>query len=138
MDTIKEYRYLLHPRLKLLVTSREHGIPPTFRNVCHYMTLNIGDFVISKLSWKDASLISRRRPSWCPSWSGKLIITLLEDRSSGLFVYCHTIFGARFFERTARSYPSRKKATRSMDFISIFCQIYRSNTPVTRNSLAMC
>jgi hypothetical protein len=44
LDTITKWSRL-HPRFKLLITSRVQGIPLSFRNICHHIALETGDLV---------------------------------------------------------------------------------------------
>src|ERR1700687_5440096 len=44
MDSLTKWSRL-HPCFKLLVTSRDHGITPEFRAVCHHVALETGDLV---------------------------------------------------------------------------------------------
>jgi len=103
MNTVTDWSHL-HPSFKLLVTSRDHRITPSFRAVCHHVALETGDLVTSE-GKSDIKLFFERRfaeiadlyPSLPPSWPGTRVLKQLTDRAAGLFIWADTVI--RFLEQ---------------------------------------
>ena len=102
MDTITKWLHL-HPMFKLVITSRDQGLSPAFRNACHRIILETGDLV-SDQSNLDIHLFFEKRlahiasqyPS-LQSWPGEPIIKQLTACAAGLFIWAETV--ARFLEQ---------------------------------------
>ena len=97
MDTLTKWSSL-HPCFKLLVTSRDHGITPAFRTVCHHVALETGDLVTDESTHDIQSFFEQRFaeitstcPSLPPSWPGKSVIKRLTSHAAGLFIWADTV-----------------------------------------------
>ena len=94
----------LHPSIKLVVTSRDERIPPSFASVCDHIVLETGDLVSSEenddiqtfMECRFAQ-IAPRYPSLPPSWPGHPIIKQLTEWAAGLFIWADTTI--RYIER---------------------------------------
>jgi hypothetical protein len=96
MDTIMKWSRLHRP-LKLLITSRDRGITPSFRDVCHCIPLDTGDLVsresnadIQTFFEQSFAEIATKYPS-LRSWPGPSVVKQLTDRAAGLFIWADTI-----------------------------------------------
>jgi hypothetical protein len=95
METITQWS-LLHPSLKFIITSRDHNITPSFRQVSHRISLNS----VESAGWEKIDIriffeqrfaeISSKYPS-LHSWPGTAIIKQLVDRAAGLFIWANTV-----------------------------------------------
>jgi NACHT domain len=87
----------LHPSVKLVVTSRDERIPPSFVNVCDHIVLETGDLVSSEenddiqtfMEYHFAQITSRY-PSLPPTWPGHSTIKRLTECAAGLFIWADT------------------------------------------------
>ena len=104
MDTLTKWSRL-HPCFKLLVTSRDHGITPAFRAVCHHVVLETGDLVTDESTHDIQSFFEQRFARnriplvrrCAPSWPGMSVIKRLTDRAAGLFIWADTV--VRFLDQ---------------------------------------
>lgn len=97
MDTVMKWSRL-RPVFKLLITSRDQGIPLAFRNLCYHIPLETGSFVSPETNRDIQSFFNQRfaeiaseHPSLPLSWPGEPIITRLTDRAAGLFIWAETV-----------------------------------------------
>ena len=97
MDSLTKWSRL-HPCFKLLVTSRDHGITPAFRAVCHHVALETGDLVTDESTHDIQSFFEQRFaeiastcPSLPPSWPGESVIKRLTSHAAGLFIWADTV-----------------------------------------------
>ena len=105
----------LHPSIKLVVTSRDERIPPSFVNVCDHIVLKTGDLVSSEenddiktfMERRFADDIAPRYPSLRPTWPGHSTIMRLTECAAGLFIWADT----------ALKYIEQGIATERLDFI---------------------
>lgn len=102
MDSITKWSSL-HPMFKLIITSRDQGIPPALQNACHRIILETGDLVgaqsnldIQCFFEQRFAHIASRYPS-LQSWPGESIVKQLTDIAAGLFIWAETV--ARFLEQ---------------------------------------
>ena len=83
--------------LKLVVTSRDHKIPKSFRDVCRCIVLTTGH-VAEPEAINDVGVFLRTRFATIaensllpPNWPGEFIIEHLIRRAAGLFVWADTL-----------------------------------------------
>ena len=102
LDTLAKW-FHFHPMFKLVITSRDQGIPPAFRNACRHIILETGDLVsaqsnldIQRFFEQRLTQIASPYPS-LSSWPGELTINLLTILAAGLFIWAETV--ARFLEQ---------------------------------------
>jgi hypothetical protein len=96
LDTLT-YWSRLHPSIKLVVTSRDERIPPSFARVCDHIVLGTGDLVSSEenddiqkfMECRFAQIATRYR-SLPPNWPGQSIIKRLTECAAGLFIWADT------------------------------------------------
>jgi hypothetical protein len=103
MDTIIKWSRL-PPAFKLLITSRDQGIPPAFRKACYHIALETGYLVSAETNLDIQSFFEQRfavfpssYESLPLSWPEKPIIKRLTDRAAGLFIWAETVM--RFLEQ---------------------------------------
>jgi hypothetical protein len=87
----------LHPSIKLVVTSRDERIPPSFADVCDHIVLETGDLVsaeenddIQTFMECRFAQIAPRYPSLPPTWPGHPTIKRLTEFAAGLFIWADT------------------------------------------------
>ena len=102
METITSWSRL-HPSLKLLITSRDHRITPSLRQVCYHIPLETGALVDCQANVDIQTFFEQRfaeiasdYPS-LQSWPGPSVIKHLTDRAAGLFIWADTVI--RFLEQ---------------------------------------
>lgn len=88
----------LHPSIKLVVTSRDERIPPSFVGVCDHIVLETGDLVspeenddIQTFMECRFAQIAPRYPSLPPTWPGHSTIKRLTECAAGLFIWADTV-----------------------------------------------
>ena len=98
MNTLVNWSHL-HPSFKLVVTSRDQQITPSFREVCHHISLETGNLVTYETNIDIQTFFERRfaeiasqYPS-LRSWPGTSIIQQLTDRAAGMFIWAETVVG---------------------------------------------
>ena len=104
----------LHPSIKLVVTSRDERIPPSFVSVCDHIVLKTGDLASSEenddiktfMEHRFAQIASRY-PCLDPTWPGHSTIMRLTECAAGLFIWADT----------ALKYIEQGIATERLDFI---------------------
>ena len=102
MDTITKW-FHLHPMFKLLITSRDQGMMPAFRNACRHIALETGDLVSTQSNLDIQRFFEHRfarLASLYPSlstWPGESTIRRLTDLAAGLFIWAETV--VRFLEK---------------------------------------
>src|SRR5882762_1865557 len=87
----------LHPSIKLVVTSRDKRIPPSFVSVCDPIVLETGDLVSPEENDDIQTFIECRfarivpyYPSLPPTWPGHSTIKRLTECAAGLFIWAET------------------------------------------------
>ena len=87
----------LQPSIKLVVTSRDERIPPSFADVCDHIVLETGDLVsqeenddIQTFMECRFAEIAPRYPSLPPTWPGHPTIKRLTECAAGLFIWADT------------------------------------------------
>ena len=82
---------------KLVITSRDHRIPKSFRNVCRCAVLNTGN-IAEPEAINDIRVFLRVRfatiaenNSYCSNWPGEHIIEQLTRHAAGLFIWADTL-----------------------------------------------
>jgi Mrp family chromosome partitioning ATPase len=115
LDTLMKW-FHFHPMFKLVITSRDQGIPPAFRKSCHRIILETGDLVSAQSNLdiqfffeQRLAHIASRYPS-LHSWPGEPIIKQLTDRAAGLFIWAETV--VRFLDQ-GRGFPDEQLALTS-------------------------
>src|SRR3984957_8936451 len=98
MDTLVEWSRL-HPSFKLVITSRDQNITPSFREVCHHIPIATGNLVSDQTRLDMQTFFERRfaeiasEYSSLHSWPGMSIIRQLTDRAAGMFIWAETVIG---------------------------------------------
>jgi hypothetical protein len=87
----------LHPSIKLVVTSRDERIPPSFVGVCDHIVLETGDLVSPEENDDIQTFMECRfaeitplYPSLPPTWPGHPTIMRLTECAAGLFIWADT------------------------------------------------
>jgi hypothetical protein len=96
LNTLTHWSHL-HTSIKLVVTSRDERIPPSFSGVCDHIVLETGDLVsseenddIQKFMECRFAQIAPRYPSLPHNWPGQSIIKRLTEFAAGLFIWADT------------------------------------------------
>jgi hypothetical protein len=97
MNTLTCWSHL-PPSFKILVTSRDDRITPSFRKVCQRVALDTGDLASNEAIF-DIQIFFKQRlaeigalhPSLYSSWPGSQVIKQLTDHAAGLFIWAETV-----------------------------------------------